>query len=75
LGGLAGGAGSFNDASFVVAGVIGGSAGWWLALTTIIGLFHTRIDEKAMRIINRTCGVLVLGCGLAVLIHLAIKFS
>ena len=75
LGGLAGGAGSFHDASFVVAGVIGGSAGWWLALTTIIGLFHTRIDEKAMRIINRTCGVLVLGCGLAVLIHLAIKFS
>ena len=48
---------------------------WWLALTTIIGLFHTRIDEKAMRMINRTCGVLVLGCGLAVLIHLAIKFS
>ena len=75
LGGLAGGAGSFNDAGFVVAGVIGGSAGWWLALTTIIGLFHAKIDEKAMRIINRTCGVLVLSCGLAVLIHLAIKFS
>jgi len=74
LGGLAGGAGSFHDASFVVAGVIGGSAGWWLALTTIIGLFHTRIDEKAMRMINRTCGVLVAGCGAAVLIHLAVKF-
>ena len=71
----AGGAGSFNDAGFVVAGVVGGSAGWWLALTTLIGLFHTRIDEKAMRIINRTCGVLVMGCGMAVLIHLAIKFS
>src|SRR3954468_20661845 len=70
LGGLAGGAGSFNDAGFVVAGVVGGSAGWWLALTTIIGLFHTRIDEKAMRVINRTCGVLVMVCGLAVLIHL-----
>jgi threonine/homoserine/homoserine lactone efflux protein len=75
LGGLAGGAGSFNDAGFVVAGVVGGSAGWWLALTTLIGLFHARIDEKAMRIINRTCGVLVMGCGLAVLIHLALKFS
>jgi len=75
LGGLAGGAGSFHDASFVVAGVIGGSAGWWLALTTIIGLFHTRIDEKAMRMINRICGVLVMGCGSAVLIHLAVKFS
>src|SRR5665213_4575430 len=29
LGGLAGGAGSYVDASFVVAGVVGGSAGWW----------------------------------------------
>jgi len=75
LGGLAGGAGSFNDAGFVVAGVVGGSAGWWLALTTLIGLFHAKIDEKAMRMINRACGLLVIGCGLAVLIHLAIKFA
>ena len=74
LGGLAGGAGSFNDAGFVVAGVVAGSTGWWLALTTIIGIFHTRIDEKAMRIINRACGALVMACGMAVLIHLAIKF-
>jgi threonine/homoserine/homoserine lactone efflux protein len=75
LGGLAGGAGSFNDAGFVVAGVVGGSAGWWLALTTLIGLFHAKIDEKAMRMINRVCGVLVMGCGLAVLVHLAVKFA
>jgi putative LysE/RhtB family amino acid efflux pump len=75
LGGLAGGAGSFNDASFVVAGVVGGSAGWWLALTTVIGFFHARIDEKAVRLINRACGVLVVACGLAVLIHLALKFG
>jgi threonine/homoserine/homoserine lactone efflux protein len=75
LGGLAGGAGSFHDATFVVAGVVGGSAGWWLALTTVIGLFHTRIDERAMRMINRICGVLVMGCGSAVLIHLAVKFA
>ena len=75
LGGLAGGAGSFNDAGFVVAGVVGGSAGWWLALTTLIGLFHASIDEKAMRMINRVCGVLVMGCGMAVLIHLGWKFA
>ena len=75
LGGLAGGAGSFHDAGFVVAGVVAGSTGWWLALTTVIGIFHTRIDEKAMRIINRACGALVMACGLAVLVHLAIKFS
>ena len=74
LGGLAGGAGSFTDASLVVAGVVGGSAGWWLALTTVIGLFHTKIDERVMRIINRTCGVLVMVCGLAVLVRLALIY-
>ena len=75
LGGLAGGAGSFNDAGFVVAGVVGGSAGWWLALTTVIGLFHARIDEKAMRMINRIFGVLVFVCGLVVLVHLGLKHA
>jgi threonine/homoserine/homoserine lactone efflux protein len=75
LGGLAGGAGSFADASLVVAGVIGGSAGWWLVLTTLIGFFHTKIDEKAMRAINRTSGFLVAVFGLVVLIHLATKFA
>ena len=75
LGGIAGGAGDYGDAGFVVAGVVGGSAGWWLALTTMIGLFHTRIDEKAMRMINRACGVLVMVCGLVVLVHLALKHA
>jgi threonine/homoserine/homoserine lactone efflux protein len=73
LGGLAGGAGSFADASFVVAGVVGGSAGWWLVLTTVIGLFHTRIDDKAMRAINKGSGALVAIFGLVVLVHLALK--
>ena len=56
LGGLAGGAGSYMDAGLVVGGVIGGSTGWWLVLTTVIGLFHARIDERAMKLINRSCG-------------------
>ena len=75
LSGLAGGAGSFSDASLVVAGVVGGSALWWLVLTALIGLFHTRIDEKAMRAINRGSGLLVGLFGLAVLVHLAVKFA
>jgi len=73
LGGLTGGAGSFNDAGFVVAGVVAGSGGWWLALTTVIGLFHAKIDEKAMKAINRVSGVLVVLFGLVVLVHLAWK--
>jgi threonine/homoserine/homoserine lactone efflux protein len=71
LGGLAGGAGSFHDATFVVAGVVAGSAGWWLCLTTLIGLFHARIDESWMRTINRGSGLLLAVFGLAVLFHVA----
>jgi threonine/homoserine/homoserine lactone efflux protein len=71
--GLVGGANSFVDAEFVVAGVVGGSAGWWLALTTVIGLFHTRITDRTVRIINRGSGALVAMFGLAVLIHVVMK--
>ena len=75
LSGLAGETGDFGDAGWVVAGVVGGSALWWLVLTALIGLFHTRIDEEAMRFINRGSGLLVGAFGLAVLVHLAVKFA
>jgi threonine/homoserine/homoserine lactone efflux protein len=71
--GLVGGADTFVDAEFVVAGVVAGSAGWWLALTTVIGLFHTRITDRTVRIINRVSGALVASFGLAVLIHVVMK--
>ena len=54
--------------------MVGGSTGWWLALTTVIGLFHTRIDEVAMKRINQGTGVVVILFGLVVLVHLALKF-
>src|SRR5215469_12989086 len=40
------------DAALIVAGVLGGSTLWWFTLTTIVGLFHPRIDDNVMRIIN-----------------------
>jgi len=70
---LVGGANSYVDAGFVVAGVVGGSAGWWLCLTSVIGVFHTRITDRTVRIINRGSGVLVALFGLAVLIHVGMK--
>ena len=73
LGGLAGGAGSYGDAGFVVAGVVGGSTGWWLVLTSLIGLFHTRVDSGTLRLINRISGALVTIFGLAVLGNLVMK--
>lgn len=73
LGGLAGGAGSYVDAGFVVAGVVVGSTAWWLVLTAIIGLFHARIDDAAIRMINRISGLLVALFGAAVLVNLVVK--
>lgn len=70
---LVGGANSYGDASLVVAGVVGGSAGWWLCLTTVIGLFHAKITDGTVRVINRGSGALVALFGLAVLIHVSIK--
>ena len=70
---LVGGANSYGDASLVVAGVVGGSAGWWLCLTTVIGLFHARITDATVRVINRGSGVLVALFGLVVLIHVSMK--
>jgi threonine/homoserine/homoserine lactone efflux protein len=70
---LIGGANSYVDAGFVVAGVVGGSAGWWLCLTSVIGIFHTRITDRTVRIINRGSGILVALFGLAVLIHVVMK--
>jgi threonine/homoserine/homoserine lactone efflux protein len=68
--GLIGGPASYVDAAFVVGGVVGGSAGWWLVLTTVIGLFHARIDGRTVRHINRVSGLVVGLFGLAVLVRL-----
>ena len=73
FGGIAGGQTSFVAAGFVVAGVVGGSTAWWLALTTLIGLFHARIDDRIVRIINRCSGVAVSLFGMVVLIHVLHK--
>ena len=70
---LVGGANSYGDASLVVAGVVGGSGGWWLVLTAVIGLFHARITDGTIRVINRGSGVLVALFGLAVLVHVSMK--
>jgi threonine/homoserine/homoserine lactone efflux protein len=73
LGGLAGGAGSYSDAAFVVAGVVGGSAGWWLALTSVIRVYRARINAGTIRLINQISGALVAIFGLVVLVNLMVR--
>jgi threonine/homoserine/homoserine lactone efflux protein len=72
LAGLAGGVASFAQASVVVGGVVAGSAAWWFVITTIVGLFHRSIDDRAMKLINRGFGIVVTLFGLGVLGRLAL---
>ena len=70
LGGLSGSKASFGYAAFVVLGVVSGSTLWWFTLTTIVGLFHARIDARVMKYINRASGAFVTLFGIGVLGHL-----
>lgn len=70
LGSLAGRA-SFLDAAIMVAGVIAGSTMWWFVLTTVVGIFHKRIDTGVMRNLNHAFGIAVTGLGVIVLGDLA----
>jgi len=71
--GLVGQEASFYGAAFLVAGVLAGSTFWWFTLTTITGLFHHRIDDRIMTIINKVSGVVVAIFGLGVFAHLFLR--
>jgi threonine/homoserine/homoserine lactone efflux protein len=64
---------SFLNAAIIVGGVVAGSTGWWLVLTTVIGLFHAKITDRGMRIVNKISGLMVALFGVAVLIHLTMR--
>jgi threonine/homoserine/homoserine lactone efflux protein len=68
--GLVGQHASFYGAAFLVIGVVAGSTFWWFTLTTITGLFHKKIDDRVMAIINKVSGVIVTIFGVAVFTHL-----
>lgn len=58
------------SALLMVAGVFGGSAFWWLILSTGTSVFRTRIDARAMRWINRFSGAILIAFALRILLGL-----
>jgi threonine/homoserine/homoserine lactone efflux protein len=64
--GLVGGQASFFGAFLLVCGVLAGSTTWWFTLTTIAGLFHAKINEGVMKLINRLSGAVITIFGLVV---------
>jgi threonine/homoserine/homoserine lactone efflux protein len=54
------GAGSFRDATILVAGVFLGSAAWWLILSGVVGALRSRVRPRALRWVNRLSGAVLL---------------
>ena len=53
-----------------VAGVLVGSAIWWVVLCGAIGSVRSRLSPANLRLINRISGALVVSCGLVMLVLL-----
>ncbi len=68
--GLVGGQASYFGAVLLVLGVAAGSTSWWFTLTTVAGLFHAKINEGVMKLINRISGAVITTFGLVVFGHL-----
>ena len=64
--GLSGG--SLVDAATLTAGVLLGSALWWVVLTTVVGRLRTRVTPAALSWVNRASGALIVAFGVLALV-------
>ncbi len=56
--------GTNGEAALLVAGVFAGSAAWWLLLSGGVSLARGRIEGRALRLVNRAAGILIMAFGL-----------
>ena len=66
--GLGGSGAEAGAALGLVLGVFLGSALWWLLLSGVVSLLRARFDLRAMRWVNRSSGLLILGFGVLSLV-------
>jgi threonine/homoserine/homoserine lactone efflux protein len=62
--------GNYLGAAVLVAGVVLGSALWWLVLSGAVSWFHGKVNVRVLRFVNRVSGTLIAGFGLIVLLSL-----
>lgn len=72
--------GSFNskfssDSNLFIVGVCLASIVWFFTLTTLMRMFHKKMDDKKFRIINIVCGLILFYLGFSLLLNLAIKMK
>ena len=58
---------NYAAAMSLVVGVFTGSAGWWLALSSGVGLFRTRFNPTTLGWTNKTAGVTICIFGIVIL--------
>lgn len=54
----------YRSASALVLGVFLGSAGWWLFLSSSVGLARNKFNSQVLRLINRLSGLIIISFGL-----------
>lgn len=64
--------GRYISACLLVAGVFVGSTLWWLALSTVAGMFAGKLTCRKLTWLNRTSGAVIAGFGILVLLSLII---
>lgn len=54
---------NYIAASLLVGGVFIGAMVWWTILTSFLRLFHARMNQRTLHIINKCSGALIAGFG------------
>jgi threonine/homoserine/homoserine lactone efflux protein len=62
--------GDYWQAAVLVLGVFLGSACWWLLLSSLVGLFQSRLNQRLLTWVNRISGAIITGFGAVALISL-----
>lgn len=60
--------GDYVSAGLLVLGVFLGSAGWWLLLSSGVGVFRARFPAAGLLWVNRISGIIILGFGVVALV-------
>ena len=62
---------NLSSAFALIFGIVLGSACWWLLLSSVVALvLHHRLSSTTMKNINKLSGLIMLGFGLWVLLHI-----
>jgi len=69
--GIVGGNVNYALAAAVIGGIFTGAVLWWFILSSVVALFHSRVEQAMLIRLNRLTGVIIMSFGLFGLLVLA----